>query len=298
MISTSPRLALIMLPLLLVTSALIAFFILKTEPLFRTVQAKLGARHAAAYDVFAACTGFIYGLSIARGMIGTGQADTVLLIGVETLSRITDYTDRNTCVLFGDGAGAAVLQPCAAGDGILAISIQSDGALGEVLEIPAGGSRLPASAETVAARGHYIKMRGRELFKIAVRAMEDSLRNALERSELPVDEIDVLIPHQANLRIIDAVRQRYPDVTALIVFPHFEPDEILELATSGARLPAGITRHLIRWRALRVNVPIERLADRSQTLERKNSWLREWLAERVSTRHVRYYEEPTVLFDE
>ncbi len=173
-----------------------------------TVQAKLGARRAAAYDVFAACTGFLYGLSIARGVIGTGQADTVLLIGVETLSRIVDYSDRNTCVLFGDGAGAAVIQPCAPGDGILAISIQSDGVLGDVLEIPAGGSRLPASAETVAARGHYIKMRGRELFKIAVRAMEDSLRNALELSELPVDEIDVLIPHQANRRIIDAVRQR------------------------------------------------------------------------------------------
>jgi len=104
--------------------------------------------------------------------------------------------------------------------------------------------------------------------------------------------------YRVTTDVIDAVRQRYPDVTALIVFPHFEPDEILELATSGARLPAGITRHLIRWRALRVNVPIERLADRSQTLERKNSWLREWLAERVSTRHVRYYEEPTVLFDE
>jgi 3-oxoacyl-[acyl-carrier-protein] synthase-3 len=173
-----------------------------------TVQAKLGASNAAAYDVFAACTGFVYGLGIARGIIGTAQADTVLVIGVETLSRIVDYTDRNTCVLFGDGAGAAVLQPCAAGDGILAISMGSDGTLGEVLEIPAGGSGQPASAETVQARGHFIKMRGRELFKIAVRAMEDSVRRTLETTGLTTDDIDLLVPHQANQRILDAVQQR------------------------------------------------------------------------------------------
>ena len=173
-----------------------------------TVQAKLGASNAAAYDVFAACTGFVYGLGIARGVIGTGQADTVLVIGVETLSRIVDYTDRNTCVLFGDGAGAAVLQPCEAGDGILAISMGSDGTLGEVLEIPAGGSGQPASAETVQARGHFIKMRGRELFKIAVRAMEDSVRRTLETTGLSTDDIDLLVPHQANQRILDAVQQR------------------------------------------------------------------------------------------
>ncbi len=173
-----------------------------------TVQAKLGARRAAAYDVFAACTGFIYGLSIGRGMIGTGQADTVLVIGVETLSRVTDYTDRNTCVLFGDGAGATVLRPCAVGDGLLAITIQSDGELGDVLEIAAGGSRTPASAATVEARGHFIRMRGKELFKIAVRSMEESLRRALEIADLAPGDVDLLIPHQANLRIIDAVRER------------------------------------------------------------------------------------------
>ncbi|TMQ53570.1 MAG: ketoacyl-ACP synthase III [Candidatus Eisenbacteria bacterium] len=173
-----------------------------------TVQAKLGAVNAAAYDVFAACTGFVYGLGIARGIIGTGQADTVLVIGVETLSRIVDYTDRNTCVLFGDGAGAAVLQPCAEGDGILAISMGSDGSLGEVLEIPAGGSSCPASAGTVQARGHFIKMRGRELFKVAVRAMEESVRRTLEAAELTVVDIDLLVPHQANQRILDAVRER------------------------------------------------------------------------------------------
>jgi 3-oxoacyl-[acyl-carrier-protein] synthase III len=173
-----------------------------------TLQAKLGATNAAAYDVFAACTGFVYGLGIARGMIGTGQADTVLVVGVETLSRIVDYTDRNTCVLFGDGAGAAILQPCAPGEGILSIAMGSDGALGDVLEVPAGGSGLPASAETVAARGHFIKMRGRELFKIAVRAMGDSVKKTLDETGLSVDDIDLLVPHQANQRIIDAVLER------------------------------------------------------------------------------------------
>jgi 3-oxoacyl-[acyl-carrier-protein] synthase-3 len=173
-----------------------------------TVQAKIGARRAAAYDVFAACSGFIYGLGIGRGLIGTGIADTVLVIGAEQLSRIVDYTDRNTCVLFGDGAGAAVLRACHADDGILSVSIHSDGQLGELLEVPAGGSRSPASHETVDQRGHFIKMRGKELFKVAVRSMEESLRDALDRAGLAPEDLDVLIPHQANQRIIDAMRER------------------------------------------------------------------------------------------
>ena len=173
-----------------------------------TVQEKLGATRAAAYDMFAACTGFIYALSIARGAIGTALADTVLVIGVEQLSRITDQTDRNTCVLFGDGAGAAVVRPCAAGDGILSVSIHSDGALGELLEVPAGGSALPASHQTVDRRQHFIRMRGRELFRVAVRGMEDSLRAALDSAGLSPSDLELLIPHQANQRIIDAVRER------------------------------------------------------------------------------------------
>jgi 3-oxoacyl-[acyl-carrier-protein] synthase-3 len=173
-----------------------------------TVQAKLGAKNAAAFDVFAACSGFIYGLGIARGLIGTGIADTVLVIGVEQLSRIVDYTDRNTCVLFGDGAGAAVLRPCPPGEGILSVSIHSDGVLGDLLEVPAGGSRTPASHETVDQRGHFIKMKGKELFKVAVRGMEESLRRALETAGLTPDDLDLVIPHQANQRIIDATRER------------------------------------------------------------------------------------------
>ena len=173
-----------------------------------TVQARLGCKHAAAYDVSAACTGFIYGLALGRGLIGTGLAENVLLIGVEVLSRIVDYTDRNTCVLFGDGAGAVVLRPCAPGDGVLSISIRSDGDLGEILEIPAGGSRMPSSAETLAAHGQYIKMKGKELFRVAVRAMDESTREAMSEAGLTAADIDLLIPHQANLRIIDAVRER------------------------------------------------------------------------------------------
>lgn len=173
-----------------------------------TLQAKLGARNAAAYDLFAACSGFIFGLGIARGVIGAGFADTVLLVGVEALSRITDYTDRNTCVLFGDGAGAAVLRPCAPGDGILSVSIHSDGEHGDLLEVPAGGSKLPSSAETVANHEHFVKMRGRELFKVAVRKMEESLLKALDDAGLSPEDLELIIPHQANQRIIDATRER------------------------------------------------------------------------------------------
>jgi 3-oxoacyl-[acyl-carrier-protein] synthase-3 len=173
-----------------------------------TLQAKLGARNAAAYDVFAACSGFVFGLGIARSVISAGFADTVLLVGVEALSRITDYADRNTCVLFGDGAGAAVLRPCAPGEGILSVSIHSDGELGDILEVPAGGSRLPATAETVARGEHFVKMRGREVFKLAVRGMEESLLEALEAAGLVPSDLELVIPHQANRRIIDTTRER------------------------------------------------------------------------------------------
>jgi len=173
-----------------------------------TLQLKLGATRAASYDLFAACTGFVFGLGVAQGLIGSGVADTVLLVGVETLSRIVDYTDRNTCVLFGDGAGAVVLKACAPGDGLLAIDMHSDGQLGDVLEVAAGGSRLPASAETVRDHKHFIAMRGKKLFPFAVRSMDESLRIVLDQAGLVADDLDLVIPHQANQRIIDAVRER------------------------------------------------------------------------------------------
>src|ERR1044072_5195696 len=173
-----------------------------------TVQAKIGAKNAAGYDVFAACTGFVYGMGLVRGVIGTGLAENVLLIGVETLSRVVDYTDRNPCVLLGDGAGAAVFTPCQPEDGILGVSIHSDGVLGDLLEIPAGGSAMPASHATVAARGHFIKMRGKELFKVAVRGMEESLRHALDMAGLTTTDLDIVIPHQTTGRTSDALCQR------------------------------------------------------------------------------------------
>ncbi len=173
-----------------------------------TLQHKLGATRAAAYDVFAACTGFVYGMGMARGLIGAGVADTVLVVGVETLSRIVDYRDRNTCVLFGDGAGAAVFQACAPGDGIHAIDMHSDGELGEVLEVPAGISRNPANAGTVEAREHFIRMQGKKLFPFAVRSMEDSVRRCCDSAGWSPADLDLMIPHQANLRIIEAIRER------------------------------------------------------------------------------------------
>jgi 3-oxoacyl-[acyl-carrier-protein] synthase III len=173
-----------------------------------TVQAKLGARNAAAFDLFAACSGFIYALNVGRSIISSGTADTVLVIGVEVLTSITDFTDRNTCVLFGDGAGAVVLRPCGVDEGILSVSIHSDGTLGDLIEMPAGGSSLPASHDTVDRKLHFLRMRGKELFKMAVRGMEESLLHALEVAGVTPDELELVIPHQANQRIIDAMRER------------------------------------------------------------------------------------------
>ncbi len=173
-----------------------------------TLQRKLGATGSAAYDMFAACTGFIFGAGMARGLIGGRMAETVLVVGVETLTRIVDYGDRNTCVLFGDGAGAAVFQPCEPGTGLHAVDMHSDGELGEVLEVPAGISLNPASEATVRDGQHFIKMQGRKLFPFAVRSMEDATRKCLAGAGWSADQIDLFIPHQANLRIIEAVRDR------------------------------------------------------------------------------------------
>jgi len=173
-----------------------------------TLQEVLGARHAAAFDLNAACSGFIYGLGVADSMIRSGMLETALVIGAETLSRIVDYQDRSTCVLFGDGAGAAVLRPCAGGRGVLAVELRSDGTQGNLLEIPAGGSRLPASHQTVDERGHFIKMRGNELFKFAVRSMESVSRATMEAAGVAPEDISLLIPHQANYRIVKATADR------------------------------------------------------------------------------------------
>lgn len=172
------------------------------------VQNLLGARNAAAFDVAAACSGFVYALTTAHSFISTGQMDKVLVIGVEILSKIVDWRDRATCVLFGDGAGAAVLEAAPAGEGILGSYMKSDGSLAEILYIPSGGSRQPASMDTLEQRGHFIKMKGDGVFKYAVRAMEDATMHVLQEAGLGVGDIDMMIPHQANLRIIDAVSKR------------------------------------------------------------------------------------------
>jgi 3-oxoacyl-[acyl-carrier-protein] synthase III len=169
------------------------------------VQAILGARNAAAYDFSSACSGFLYGLTLAEGHIAAGQAKTVLLICTEKMSSIIDWTDRATCVLFGDGAGAAVIQAGSEnGRGILSQFVKSDGTLAELLWRPGGGARMPLDIAVLDERSHYVKMAGPEVFKSAVRAMCEAAETALQRAGVSSDDIDLLVPHQANMRIIDA----------------------------------------------------------------------------------------------
>jgi 3-oxoacyl-[acyl-carrier-protein] synthase-3 len=172
------------------------------------VQDRIGATNAAAFDVSAACSGFIYGLVLAHNMIAAGAMNRVLVIGAEVLSKFVDWQDRSTCVLFGDGAGAAIVEACEPGEGILAAHIKSDGSLADLLCIPAGGSRLPYDERTAADRLHYIKMKGDGVFKFAVRAMEDAARIVLDDAGHTIADVKFVIPHQANIRIIDAVAER------------------------------------------------------------------------------------------
>ena len=172
------------------------------------IQAELGVNNAAAMDVVAACSGFLYGVSLADSMIRTGQVRHAVVVGAEILTQYVDYTDRQTCVLFGDGAGAAVLGPVEGNRGILASKIRSDGRYEEQLFSPGGGTRKKPTAETLAAGDHFFKMRGNELFKVAVRSMTEISRDVLERAGKKSDEINLFIPHQANQRITEAVADR------------------------------------------------------------------------------------------
>ncbi len=169
------------------------------------LQALLGAKNAIAFDVAAACPGWIYSLAIAEGLIASGRARNVLTLGAEKLSIVTDMSDRSTAVLFGDGAGAAVVQPAGKdGRGILSIVLGSDGNLADLLYIPGGGSADPVSSKVVAERSHYIRMAGREVFKAAVLAMARACDEALAKAGVTAEDIDLMVPHQANLRIIEA----------------------------------------------------------------------------------------------
>ena len=173
------------------------------------VQNRLGAKRAWGFDLSAACSGFIYGLTTAAHLIAAGSHKKVLVIGSDTMSRIIDYTDRSTCVLFGDGAGAMLIEPAEEGEtGFIDFLNEIDGSGGDYLKQPAGGSRMPATAETVANRMHFVKQDGSQVFKYAVRKMFETSRDLLQRNNLSVADIGVLIPHQANRRIITAAAER------------------------------------------------------------------------------------------
>jgi 3-oxoacyl-[acyl-carrier-protein] synthase III len=204
------------------------------------VQEKLGVS-CPAFDINAACAGFSYGLSAATAFITAGMADTILLIGAEIFSRIMDYSDRGTCILFGDGAGAAVVTASESA-GVEGSILGADGGAAEILWMPAGGTRTPASAETVAARDHSVRMpNGREVFKRAVTEMAASCRELLDKSGYSIDDVDVLIPHQANARIMSAVVDR------LGIDPARAVVDVADVGnTSAASIPVALDR---AWRA-------------------------------------------------
>jgi 3-oxoacyl-[acyl-carrier-protein] synthase-3 len=199
------------------------------------IQAELGANKAAAMDIVAACSGFLYGLTMADTMIRTGQSKYALVIGAEILTQYVDYTDRQTCVLFGDGAGAAVLGAVDGDRGILAARIRSDGRYEEQLFSPGGGTRKPPTAETLAAGDHFFKMKGNELFKVAVRSMADVSREVLEEAGLTAEDVSIFIPHQANQRITDAVANKL-NVESERVYSNIA----MHGNTSSASIPIGL----------------------------------------------------------
>src|SRR5438105_1060523 len=199
------------------------------------VQHAMGAPLAGAFDLNAVCSGFIYALATGSQFIATGAYRTVLVIGAEVFTRILDWQDRSTCVLFGDGAGAVVLQPTDQPGGLLSFVLGSDGAGACSLYVPAGGSRQPASAHTVAEREHYVKMQGREVFRFATRVLPESVVQALDAAGLTTADVDVLIPHQANTRIIDHAVKRL-NVPKSAVFSNVEKYG----NTSAASIPVAL----------------------------------------------------------
>jgi 3-oxoacyl-[acyl-carrier-protein] synthase-3 len=199
------------------------------------VQAEIGANNAAAFDIAAACSGFLYGLTLANGLIRTGQSKRALVIGAEVLTQYVDYTDRSTCVIFGDGSGAAVLGPVEGERGILSTRIRSDGRFAEHLYAPGGGTRLGSTAETIAAGEHFFKMKGNELFKVAVRSMADVSREVLAEAGQAASDVDLFIPHQANQRITDAVARNL-DVNMERVYSNIS----MHGNTSSASIPIAL----------------------------------------------------------
>ncbi len=172
------------------------------------LQEKIGAKNAGAFDILAACAGFVYALSVANSFVVSGVMKTVLVVGSECLSQITDYTDRSTCILFGDGAGAVVVQKGNGKREIVTTHLGSDGSQADLLMLPAGGSKLPTSHETVDSRSHFIKLKGKEVFKLAVNNMINIVTKAAAENNMRVEDIDLIIPHQSNIRIIEASMER------------------------------------------------------------------------------------------
>src|ERR671936_890846 len=172
------------------------------------VQSEIGAAHAGAFDVEAAWTSFVTALGVARGMISSGTVENALVIGAECPSRLLNFQDRTTCVLFGDGAGAVVVEASNASVGVESVVLHSEGSKGDLLMVKAGGSRVPATKDTVEQGQHFITMQGGEVFKLAVKSMADAAEEALREAGLGLDDIDIMIPHQANVRIIDGVAKR------------------------------------------------------------------------------------------
>lgn len=232
------------------------------------VQDALGASRAGAFDLEAGCAGFIYGLGLASQMIISGACENVLVIGAETLSRIVDWTDRNTCVLFGDGAGAFLLQASQEPGGVLSFALGADGSGGDLVILPGGGSRHPTSVATIAEGLHYARMNGREVFRFATRIMGQVAKEAIEKAGLEFDDIELFIPHQANLRIIQAMARflklpmdrvyvnldRYGNTSAASVPIAFceaieeervKPGDYLALVGFGAGLTWGAA--VVRW---------------------------------------------------
>lgn len=172
------------------------------------IQKNLGLVNAAAFDLSAACSGFVYGLATGYSFISSGAYRKILVIGAEVYSKIINWEDRNTCILFGDGAGACILERCEEGYGILSFDLGADGTGDNYLIVPAGGSKMPASIETVDKKLHSIQMDGKEVFKFGARIMERATRNALEKANLTIEDLDFLVPHQANIRIIESAAKK------------------------------------------------------------------------------------------
>jgi 3-oxoacyl-[acyl-carrier-protein] synthase III len=209
------------------------------------IQALLGATNAAAYDIAAACSGFIYALNIAEGHIATGRAEIALVISTEKMSSIVDWGDRSTAVLFGDGAGAAVVKRAENGRGLLSSFIRSDGTLAELLWRPGGGARIPMDLAVLDERSHLVKMAGREVFKAAVRSMAEAADQALLRAGLTGDDVNLLIPHQANIRIIEATA-KYANVPMEKVFVNVDRYGNMSSATIPVALDEAVESGRLR----------------------------------------------------